>query len=107
MLSVRPARGDVVATVKECRDLAADCLRWAEAADHPASREVFLAMAEKWASVALELEAGSDNARVALKLEAETDDADVALKLQAESESNVHEEAEPASSDSTELNEPE
>jgi hypothetical protein len=45
-----------MASVKECRDLIADCLRWAEIASHPAAREAFLGMAETWKQWAQELE---------------------------------------------------
>jgi hypothetical protein len=43
-------------SAKDCRDLVADCLRWAEMASHPDARRAFLAMAETWTQTALELE---------------------------------------------------
>jgi hypothetical protein len=33
-------------SAKDCRDLVADCLRWAEMASHPDARRAFLAMAK-------------------------------------------------------------
>jgi hypothetical protein len=49
-----------MASVKEFRDLRADCLRWAEMATHPAAREAFLSMAETWEQRAQELELESE-----------------------------------------------
>jgi len=47
---------DFLVSAKECRDLVADCLRWAEMASHPDARQAFLAMANTWTRTALELE---------------------------------------------------
>jgi len=50
------SRGELLVSAEECRDLVADCLRWAEMAGHPAARQGFLEMAKTWTQAALELE---------------------------------------------------
>jgi hypothetical protein len=43
-------------SAKDCRNLAADCLRWADTAGHPDAHRAFVSMARTWTRTALELE---------------------------------------------------